>query len=390
MEHKMVFSNNMSAIKKITKVCIAASNGDFEQRISNITEKGEVGELMHAMNLLIDRTDAYLRESKACLDYVAKNQHFRLIAEKGMVGSFKQSAEAINRATYKIKQRHDDFCGLCNSSNDKLEEIVGHISHTIRDLKTSSSQVSEASNSAQEQALVVASGAEEASANMQSVAGAAEQLTSSIGEINRQVSASAKVAETSVEKSTEISKDIKELSNASQQISDVVSLISDIAAQTNLLALNATIEAARAGEAGKGFAVVAQEVKGLAAQTATATIQITEQISTLQTSTKRTVNASAQISETVNEISDAYASIVSAVEQQSMATKEIAFNVEEAAIGTSDVSKGITEVNEATTSTESAAVKVLDISNLLLDQEKNLSTLRDEMSEFIIEVQRVG
>ncbi|WP_167730613.1 methyl-accepting chemotaxis protein [Terasakiella sp. SH-1] len=74
---------------------------------------------------------------------------------------------------------------------------------------------------------------------------------------------------------------LKDLAEASRQISEVVGLINDIAAQTNMLALNATIEAARAGEAGKGFAVVASEVKNLANQTERATSDINERIDRL-------------------------------------------------------------------------------------------------------------
>lgn len=75
-----------ASITKIKDVCEAVANGDFEARILNITETGEMGETMHAINRLIDRTDAYMRESKACLEYVSRNQYFRTIAEKGMVG----------------------------------------------------------------------------------------------------------------------------------------------------------------------------------------------------------------------------------------------------------------------------------------------------------------
>ncbi|NRA87122.1 MAG: methyl-accepting chemotaxis protein [Rhizobiales bacterium] len=386
----MTFLSKRRLIARITEVCLSAANGDFEQRILGIKEKGELNDLMHAVNLLIDRTDAYLRESKACLDYVARNQHFRLIAEKGMVGSFRSAAQSINTATYRIKERHDNFCELCDESNQELENIVNNVSETIIELRKSSNSVSKASNSAQSQALIVASGAEEASSNMQNVAGAAEELTSSITEISRQVVDSAEIAHQSVQKSKEISNDIQELSMASKQIGDVVSLISDIAAQTNLLALNATIEAARAGDAGRGFAIVAQEVKGLAAQTASATIEITQQISTLQESTKRTVEANNHISRTVNKISETSSGIAAAVEQQSIATREIAANVEEAAVGTSDVSKGISGVNDATLTTEQSAARVLEVSELLTDQEQKLIKLRQELGSFIVEVRKVG
>ena len=75
---------------------------------------------------------------------------------------------------------------------------------------------------------------------------------------------------------------MKKLGESSQEIGNVIKVITSIAQQTNLLALNATIEAARAGEAGKGFAVVANEVKELAKQTAKATEEIGQKIEAIQ------------------------------------------------------------------------------------------------------------
>ncbi|HCK18126.1 MAG TPA: chemotaxis protein, partial [Thalassospira sp.] len=99
--------------------------------------------------------------------------------------------------------------------------------------------------------------------NATTVAGAAEELDSSIREISSQVSRASTISndvENSVQQTSET---IEALNTAAEQIGTVVELIDKIASQTNLLALNATIEAARAGEAGKGFAVVASEVKNL-------------------------------------------------------------------------------------------------------------------------------
>ncbi len=94
---------------------------------------------------------------------------------------------------------------------------------------------------------------------MQTVAAASEELSSSITEISRQVSQSAKIAGHAVDEANQTNHSVQGLAEAAQKIGDVVKLINDIAGQTNLLALNATIEAARAGEAGKGFAVVASK-----------------------------------------------------------------------------------------------------------------------------------
>ena len=87
------------------------------------------------------------------------------------------------------------------------------------------------------------------------------------------------------------SKRIKRLGESSQQISDIVGLIDDLAEQTNILSLNAAIQAAMAGEAGRGFTVVADEVQRLAERSAEATKQITNLVKTIQADTNEAVTS---------------------------------------------------------------------------------------------------
>ena len=134
----------------------------------------------------------------------------------------------------------------------------------------------------------------------------------------------AAVARQAVERAEVSHGTMQGLSEATARIGDVVRLISDIASQTNLLALNATIEAARAGEAGKGFAVVAGEVKALAAQTASATAEISNQIGTVRGSTGEAVSATAEIGNLIGRMDEVTAAISAAVEQQTATTREIA------------------------------------------------------------------
>ncbi len=89
------------------------------------------------------------------------------------------------------------------------------------------------------------------------------------------------------ETNTEIQTEISSLMDDIGRVGDVADQIDGIAGQTNLLALNATIEAARAGDAGKGFAVVAGEVKALSAETARATVVVSEVVKDLRRRAER-------------------------------------------------------------------------------------------------------
>ncbi|MCW2236272.1 methyl-accepting chemotaxis protein [Azospirillum canadense] len=229
----------------------------------------------------------------------------------------------------------------------------------------------------------VASASEQASSNVQTVAAAAEELSSSIAEISRQLNASSQVAMGAAGKARETNTIVEGLADAAQRIGQVVNLIGEIASQTNLLALNATIEAARAGEAGKGFAVVATEVKNLAGQTAKATEEISSQVADMQAATGGAVEAIRTISDAVGTISRTVTDIAQAMEQQGLATREIAQNVNEAAEGTQQVMRHIAEVTHAASKTGGAADAVLDASRTLARQAEHL---RSEVQGFLNKV----
>src|SRR5581483_9310547 len=152
------------------------------------------------------------------------------------------------------------------------------------------------------QSSAVAVASEEASSNVETVASATEELSSSVSEITRQVATSAEIARKAVDQANRTTAVVESQAQAAQKIGDVVKIITAIAEQTNLLALNATIEAARAGEAGRGFAIVAAEVKQLAAQTAKATDEISQQIAGIQASTRESAAAIGEIASTITSI----------------------------------------------------------------------------------------
>ncbi len=223
----------------------------------------------------------------------------------------------------------------------------------------------------------------EASTNVKTAAIAADELSTSIAEIERRLNQTAEVVRIAVGETRHTNQDIGALATGAQKIGDVTKLIRNIAAQTNLLALNATIEAARAGEAGRGFAIVASEVKSLAVQTAKATEDISSQISEVQNSTNQAVGAIARIANRMREIENLTSEVAAAVQQQSVATGEISQNVASAADGAKLIVAVLSEVAGATTETQQSAQTVLAASESVKEAATNLHS---EVEAFLVKV----
>lgn len=139
-----------------------------------------------------------------------------------------------------------------------------------------------------------------------------------------------------------------ELSDAGEQISHIVSLISDIARQTNMLALNATIEAQRAGEHGDGFAVVASEVKSLANQTQQAAGEIAGLMGNVSSATRSAETAVADLTLSIGKVTDANRVILETTSRQESMTVGISGNAREAESMSTDVVNAFRNVLDRT------------------------------------------
>lgn len=227
------------------------------------------------------------------------------------------------------------------------------------------------------------SSAQSSSANTEAVASASTQLSSSIVEINRQVSLSSDSATNAVRLTSEATGEVEGLVISAEKIGEIVNLINDIAERTNLLALNATIEAARAGDSGKGFAVVASEVKSLATQTGSATEEISNQIGDIQSKTKNAVSSIRNVENTIHGLSEGTSSIELAVGEQGSATQEIAANIERASATTVMVSESIVEVNSTISLADEAARKVSASANNLVSQSTQVDNAVKDFLKFL-------
>ena len=246
--------------------------------------------------------------------------------------------------------------------------------------------ITKSSDQTKQLATQVASASHEVAAGVQTVAASIEEFSvtnSSIFNRTEQSNTIMMNTETSIK---EISVQVDELNNLAQAISEVVSVISAIAAQTNLLALNATIESARAGEAGKGFAVVAGEVKTLASQTQDATERITNQIEAVQKAVGTTKEKMDSVVQLVSRVSQETDVIRDNIEQQALASRELSRSVTEASQGSDSVSKNIQFVSENADSTNELIATLTASSNMIKNESDKLA---QSLSSFTEDLRRM-
>ncbi len=331
-------------ISAMTGALTTLASGDFHVALPGLERRDEIGKMAGAARIFKDN----------------------------MIEAERLRAEQLADQQARSVQRRDERLRLASGFHDAVGSIVDKVSSEAAELEAAASTLTRTAEITLELSGVVAGASGEASGSIQSVAAATGQMTSSVEQIGRQVVESRKIAQVAVQHAKTTDARITALSQAAGRIGEVVQLITGIAEQTNLLALNATIEAARAGEAGRGFAVVAQEVKALAAQTAKATEEIGKQILGMQTATEESVEAIKEIGAVILQISDVSGMIAVAMEEQGIATREIARNVQTASDGAGRVGSAISDVHQGAADTGSASGQVLSSAQSLSSQANRL------------------
>lgn len=270
-------------------------------------------------------------------------------------------ADALNRAV-------DGLRKLISQIVNSAEQVAA----SSEELASSAEEVGQATQQVTETISQLAKGADEQSRNTQQSANIIEDMSGTIRQVAdnslRAVNNAEVAGQTSDQGQQLVEKAItqmnaiqqtvadsglavKGLGERSQQIGNIVDLITNIADQTNLLALNAAIEAARAGEQGRGFAVVAEEVRKLAEQSRTAAEQISSLISEIQEETVKAVakmeDGNQEVSEGVEAVSDtgkAFSAIFQAVQSVSEQINQVHEAAQNLAQGTDAVVKSVESV----------------------------------------------
>lgn len=326
------------SIRRIASVTLALAKGETDVEIASLQRHDELGAIVRSLDVF---RAGQLRVHTLQAEQDAARTQAEQVKRQAMVSM----AETIEMETAR--------------AIDKVSERTRAMAALAEGMKGSAARTGGSARSA-------AGAATQAQENVQTVAGAAEQLAATSREIGAQIDQSSRIVGQAVQAGTDTRSTIETLNDRVARIGSVADMISAIANQTNLLALNATIEAARAGDAGKGFAVVASEVKALALQTARSTEEIVRHISEVRAATDASVAAVNRMEETITQIDAIGGSIAAAVEQQGAATAEIARSVTATAAAAAELNLRIAEVSHEAETTGGQATEVQE-STVILD-----------------------
>ncbi|MCQ2006343.1 methyl-accepting chemotaxis protein [Rhizobium sp. NRK18] len=289
----------------------AAANGDFSGRITRDYGDEGLNGFAAGINNLVAGFDSGMKETQRVIAHLEKGDLTQNM-EGRFSGAFAELQTNLNSALSTLRSTMQD-----------VRRTADAINGNTRELKTAADDLSRRT--------------EQQAASLEETSAALEEITSVVKtSTDRSQEASGMVSETTAftAKSSSVVRDAIEamgrIEGASQEISQIINVIDEIAFQTNLLALNAGVEAARAGDAGKGFAVVAQEVRELAQRSATAAKDIKALISKSGTEVKTGVElvqaagtALTEIETRVRSVNDHIHSIAVAAREQSTGLTEV-------------------------------------------------------------------
>jgi len=315
------------------------SNGDYEQDISLRDRPDEIGAIANRLQHLL----LTLRHAREAEEARAQDQAEQVDVVDQVASALNQLAEGVlsHRMTAELPEAYQTIRTNYNRAVERVEQVVYDVSHGAQSVQLHSNEIAHAALDLSSRTEKQAATLEESAAALQDLFDSVKATAAQTEGANDAVQATQKVAEKNSEVMSSTVTAMGAIKQSSDQISEIITLIEDIAFQTNLLALNAAVEAARAGASGKGFAVVASEVRNLAQRSADAAQQINELINRSATQVQEGV----QLVETAG---DALDSVVEQVSGIATMIQTVSASAHQQAQGLHEINEGISSLDQVT------------------------------------------
>jgi len=350
---KMQMQLSTQIEQEINTVIQAAAVGDFQQRITLEGKQGFFYRLSECINDIMNANQAMLEETMRIFAALAQGNLTQLIENESR-GAFEQL-------------RND-----ANTTVLRLQDIITTIKKTTQIVNHAANEISQGNTSLSQRTEQQAASLEETAASIEQMTGTVQQNAENSKYVNELAQNARHYAIQGGEVVNAAIKAMADINNSSQKITDIISVINEIAFQTNLLALNAAVEAARAGEQGRGFAVVASEVRNLAQRSATAAKEIKELIQDSVAKVEEGTKLANQSGETLEQI-------VNAIKKVTDLIAEIASASQEQSSGINQVNTAVAQLDETTQQNASMVQQIATASSTMKEQ---ISVLSEQIAFF--------
>ena len=320
------------------------SKGNLHMDNVVIDSEDEIGHLAQSFNAMSDNLRKLITKMASTSEQVAASSEELTANASQSAESAVQVADTAGEVSKNMDIQLDDI--------DKAKKNVDSVFNDVSNMAAKAKTVTQASSD-------TAAAAQEGSRLM-------DEAIFRMGEIEKNVMASAAM--------------VRKLGENSQAIGQIVEAISSISDQTNLLALNAAIEAARAGEAGRGFAVVAEEVRKLAAESQSSAEEIRNRIGSIQADTQQTVDAMEKGTSEVVDGTKAIRQVGAQFQGILDMVNDIQKQMAEIQSSVDTVSNGATEIVQAVDEIDSISRKTADNTKVISSETEQQSASNEEIA----------
>ena len=331
MEVRPLLMQRVAALDKLGDVQRAEAAAIFDAQVKSYERIRTITIVALAIGLLfaLARSVLLVRSIVNALNYAIKLA--------GEIADGKLGHDIQVRGTDELAR----LLAALRAMDKRLVDIVSDVRNGSDEVSTAAQQIARGNDDLSQRTQEQASSLEETASSMEEMTSTVKQNAENASHANQLARGAREQAERGGEVVTQAVTAMRDINSSSRKISDIVSLIDEIAFQTNLLALNAAVEAARAGEQGRGFAVVATEVRNLAQRSASAA----KEIKLLINDSADKVKAGTAL---VDQSGKALAEIVDSVKKVTDIVAEIAAASQEQSAGIDQVNNAVSQMDEMT------------------------------------------
>jgi methyl-accepting chemotaxis protein len=358
------------------------SSGENDVAVPAVGDQDELGQMARAVLVFRDAAiekqrletqaaeDRRIAEEERQRNEAAKADAARQVAQ--VVNGLGQGLERLAQGdlTYRVRdnwaEEYRKIQGDFNGAIDQLHETLKAIADSTREVSNAASEISSSTTDLSQRTEEQAASLEETSASMEEISVTVKKNAENAQHANALTKETWGIADRGGAVVAEAVSAMARIEESSRKISDIISVIDEIARQTNLLALNAAVEAARAGEAGRGFAVVASEVRSLAQRSSQAAKDIKDLITNSSTQVRDGVDLVNRAGTSLNEI-------VQSIKQVADIVADIANASTEQASGLEQITKALNQMDEVTQQNSALVEENAATAKTLEDQQTAMS-----------------